>query len=277
MNQDKYNIKYFEKNGIKIEYLLEGDEQNDTIIFMHSMSANIKQFMPHVKYFTKEYRVLCMSYRGHGNSFSPKSLESYALSEFASDVKMLVDDLGIKSFHYVGNSFGGLIGYELLKLHPQYFKSMTTLGTPIEVPLSRLTAFLFALYMVKMLSLCKFNIFRKLISNIAAISEENRNFLYEEILNNVNLKTTFYSEINLYEHSYINLLQNVSFPFLIIMPEFDTIINFILKNDLKSISNKPNIQIKELKNAGHIANLDAPDELNKIISDFLNNINKQIK
>ena len=52
---------------------------------------------------------------------------------------MLLDTLGIDNVHYVGNSMGGNVGYELMKAHPTRILSFTSFGTTAKLKKSGFT------------------------------------------------------------------------------------------------------------------------------------------
>ncbi len=60
--------KHVQLGEIKMEYLLTGIPNKDTILFVHGLGANLSQFEYQHNYFQDRYRVLSVSLRGHGNT-----------------------------------------------------------------------------------------------------------------------------------------------------------------------------------------------------------------
>lgn len=118
-------------NGLQLEYALSGPAGAEWLCFVHGLSANMQQFAAQQAHFQGDYRVLLVSLRAHGGSSAPAqgTLEAYTIETLARDVLALWDELGVRQVHYVGNSLGGLIGYELLRLAPERLKTLTTFGT----------------------------------------------------------------------------------------------------------------------------------------------------
>ena len=118
-----------------IDYKLINPDKDDTIVFVHGLASNLNSFCRSIDHFKDNYRILALSMRGHGNSPRTKSddLKDYCISEMADDVQEILRILKIDSFHFVGHSMGGIIGYELSKRHPEIFITFTACGSPAYV------------------------------------------------------------------------------------------------------------------------------------------------
>lgn len=68
------------------------------------------------------YQVIRFDTRGHGASPAPAG--PYTMSELASDVVGLADELGLRRFSYVGLSLGGGIGQAVAVEHPERVASL---------------------------------------------------------------------------------------------------------------------------------------------------------
>jgi 3-oxoadipate enol-lactonase len=67
------------------------------------------------------YRVLRYDARGHGGSAAPPG--DYTLDLLVEDATAILDALGVKQTHFAGLSMGGMVGLGLLINHPQRMKS----------------------------------------------------------------------------------------------------------------------------------------------------------
>jgi pimeloyl-ACP methyl ester carboxylesterase len=61
---------------------------------------------------------------------------------------------------------------------------------------------------------------------------------------------------------------------LIIKGELDNEINSRLESTLAVLRQKPNFRLVELKGAGHFSNMEKPEEFNRVLSDFLEDLGK---
>jgi pimeloyl-ACP methyl ester carboxylesterase len=120
--------QFFDSNGVKIHYTVQG--QGEPVILIHGFGIN-EQFqwvVPGiVKALAKEYRVIALDCRGHGQSGKPHDPMKYGI-EMVEDVVRLLDHLKIKKDHVVGYSMGGFITVKLLSMHPDRLLSATTGG-----------------------------------------------------------------------------------------------------------------------------------------------------
>ena len=97
-------------NSVNINYRLEGDWA-ETIVLINGLADDLETWTEQVPDFLSAgYRVLRFDNRGIGKSDRPKG--PYTTAQMAGDAKALVDHLGIKDFHLVGVSMGGMISQE---------------------------------------------------------------------------------------------------------------------------------------------------------------------
>lgn len=253
---------------VEMEYLLTGEENEETIMFVHGVGANLRQFIPQHRYFSKEYKVLSVSLRGHGESTSPinRSASEYTLRKHRDDILEILEYLEVQTVHYVGNSAGGMIGYELFNVRPLLFESFVTFGTTAELQLSRfLTNIIVTIdkTMVKInpLGYCKF--MSKYCSKYKDVQEE----IYDEF--RMSTSVIPYFRKNIGKYSYLKTIEKINIPFLLVQGELDHDINKKLKSTIEEIRNNKYASVIRMAEAGHFANLDKPQEFNKIIENFI--------
>jgi 3-oxoadipate enol-lactonase len=273
INQSKVfnsRIKRIKCDELELEYLLTGSEKDETILFVHSLGANLKQFWPNAFFFKDSYRVLCISLRGHGKSARPfpEYSETYSMSSYMNDIKCLLDTLGIKKIHYVGNSMGGLLGYYFLRYYPEYLISLTTLASVVELKLfSLLVPFLAGLNY----QIYKFQgriRYEKWIADVASKSTYCKAFMLEEMVKDLNPEAIYHSQKNIQKFSFLDELEKTNIPVLMIKGELDSGINFITRYGEKYLKNYSTCRLKELKGAGHLGNLDQIDAFNRLLKEF---------
>jgi pimeloyl-ACP methyl ester carboxylesterase len=84
----------------------------------------------------------------------------------------------------------------------------------------------------------------------------------------MSLEAVPYFRANLGNYSCLNIIKNMSIPYLLIRGEQDKEINRVLTSTLESMGTNRRARVIELVQAGHIANLDRPEEFNKILEEF---------
>lgn len=99
---------YAEIEGIKICYLEAGQENPETIVFIHGFSGNALDWLEQYDYFPARYHVLIFDEPGHGKSERRAGL-SYSNELNGKTVIALMDHVGVRKAHLVGNSLGGQV------------------------------------------------------------------------------------------------------------------------------------------------------------------------
>src|SRR5436305_6840222 len=58
---------YFDSDGVKIRYVVQGKEDGEPVLLIHGFAADIHwQWAPVIKALEKDYRVIALDCRGHG-------------------------------------------------------------------------------------------------------------------------------------------------------------------------------------------------------------------
>jgi pimeloyl-ACP methyl ester carboxylesterase len=119
---------YFNSNGVKIHYVVEG--KGEPVVLVHGFTVNAHLLWGMsgiIKALAKDYRVIALDVRGHGKSDKPTDTKQYGV-EMVEDVVRLLDHLHIKKAHVVGYSMGAFITGKLLATHPDRLLSATLGG-----------------------------------------------------------------------------------------------------------------------------------------------------
>lgn len=102
------------------------------VTLAHSHCANHAVWEPLAIELASNFRVLCFDSRGHGKTTATPP--PYTMSQLADDAFQLLNALGIKNTHWVGQAMGAMIGQALAIEQPQAILSLvladSTLGNP---------------------------------------------------------------------------------------------------------------------------------------------------
>jgi pimeloyl-ACP methyl ester carboxylesterase len=105
------HIKRPDGSVINVEYY--GREDGQPILFVHGLSANIKNWYYQRKYFEKSYRLIMMDLAGMGKSTRPGN-KDFSLIKMANDLKAVIEYTGVKNPILWGHSMGGMTILTLL-------------------------------------------------------------------------------------------------------------------------------------------------------------------
>ena len=252
--------------GVRLEYALQGPAAAEVLCFVHGVGANARQFDTQLTAFAGAYRVLALSLRGHGGSTAPlrASAADFSPRQLARDVLALLSELGIDKVHYVGNSLGGLVGYELLKLDSDCVLSLTTFGTTAELHSSALLRGT-VVVMARWLGPRGLG---WLLTKTASRKPDVRRIV-GEMMRSARKDALVLLPQNIAAYDYRQTLQKRLVPMLLMRCEHDREINKQLQSTLEVLESDDAARVLDLHDAGHYANLDNPEAFNRVLSGFL--------
>lgn len=109
----------FDSDGTRINYIVQG--AGEPVIFIHGFTVDSDwnwQSPGILDSVAKDFRVIAMDVRGHGNSVKPHDREAYGRN-ILIDIIRLMDHLKIERAHLVGYSMGGEITLAFLLSYPE--------------------------------------------------------------------------------------------------------------------------------------------------------------
>ena len=104
-------------DGITLGYVQLGDPHGVPVVLIHGYTDSDLDWAPLVPYLAKDFRLLIVDLRGHGASSKPECC--YSRLDFAYDVKLLLDALGIARADIVGHSLGSMVAQTFAEFWPQ--------------------------------------------------------------------------------------------------------------------------------------------------------------
>jgi 3-oxoadipate enol-lactonase len=116
---------------IELGYLEHGT--GEALVLIHGLGANADSWRLQVEALAKNYRVIAMDLRGHGQS-GFRAEEPITLRAFADDVMALIKNLGVERAHFCGISMGGMIALEIFVRYGDKVKSLILADTTAFFP-----------------------------------------------------------------------------------------------------------------------------------------------
>ncbi|MFZ0499919.1 MAG: alpha/beta hydrolase [Steroidobacteraceae bacterium] len=104
-------------DGITLGYVQLGDPRGVPVVLIHGYTDSDLDWAPLVPYLSPQLRLVLIDLRGHGVSSKPECC--YTRLDFAYDVKLLLDALGIQRADIVGHSLGSMIAQTFAEYWPQ--------------------------------------------------------------------------------------------------------------------------------------------------------------
>ena len=104
-------------NGESLAYIDRGERAGPAVVLIHGYTDNARDWVPMLPYLSKRYRLILVDIRGHGQSSKPECC--YTRLDFAYDIKLLLDALGVQKADIVGHSLGSIIAQTFAEYWPE--------------------------------------------------------------------------------------------------------------------------------------------------------------
>jgi pimeloyl-ACP methyl ester carboxylesterase len=104
-------------NGESLAYIDMGEHSGPAVVLIHGYTDNARDWVPMLPYVSKRYRLILVDIRGHGQSGKPECC--YTRLDFAYDIKLLLDALGVRKADIVGHSLGSIIAQTFAEYWPE--------------------------------------------------------------------------------------------------------------------------------------------------------------
>ena len=115
-------------NGIKLHYVMSG--KGPLLIFLHGFPEFWYAWKAQLREFGGEYRAVAPDMRGYNLSEKPADLESYQIRNLIQDVRALAEHLGHGKFVLVGHDWGGAVAWAYALAHPETLEKLVIVNAP---------------------------------------------------------------------------------------------------------------------------------------------------
>src|SRR6195952_3895366 len=92
-------------DGVNLYY--EESGSGKPVLFVHEFAGDYRSWEPQIRHFGQRYRAIAYNARGYPPSDVPEAVSSYSQNRAADDIASVLDHLGIAQAHIVGLSMGG--------------------------------------------------------------------------------------------------------------------------------------------------------------------------
>jgi pimeloyl-ACP methyl ester carboxylesterase len=119
---DGHRVYFEDDGGDGAPVVLHGGIIDSVDLVRGSNIAQALQELP------EEFRLIYADHRGVGRSDKPHEAEAYATPLRVADAVAVLDELGIKRAHFIGNSWGGRLGFGIGEHAPERVLSLVIGG-----------------------------------------------------------------------------------------------------------------------------------------------------
>lgn len=241
------------------------------ILCLHGIGGNTASFAPQLDTLSKSRRVIALNLPGYGSS---PLLTETTFPNLANQVRDFMAAIGVQKAHLCGHSIGGMIALEIAALHPECVASLALIATTSAFG-GRDESFKEAFVAARLAPLDQGKTLAELAgefvpeitgpnvshaaitsakASMAAVSEET----YRAI---IACLVTFDRR---------SLLDTLKVPTCLISGELDQ--NAPAKTMARMAEKITDAEFHEIRGAGHLVNLEAPEETNAILDAFYRRI-----
>jgi pimeloyl-ACP methyl ester carboxylesterase len=104
-------------NGEILAYVSMGDPAGAPVVLIHGYTDNARDWVPLVPFLSPHFHLILVDLRGHGRSGKPECC--YTRFDFAYDLKLLLDALGMSRADLVGHSLGSVVAQTFAEFWPE--------------------------------------------------------------------------------------------------------------------------------------------------------------
>ncbi|MBN8871316.1 MAG: alpha/beta fold hydrolase [Rhodospirillales bacterium] len=113
-------------DGVRLHY--EESGSGIPVIFVHEFAGDHRSWEPQMRHFARRYRAICYAARGYPPSDVPEDPARYSQARAADDIAAVLDHLGIETAHVVGLSMGGFATLHFGFRHAARARSLCVAG-----------------------------------------------------------------------------------------------------------------------------------------------------
>ncbi|MEM9325286.1 MAG: alpha/beta hydrolase [Bacteroidota bacterium] len=244
-------------------------EQEEWVVFVHGAGGSVSTWKYQVDDFEKHYNLLLIDLRDHGLSKDvDPMMDAYSFQDISQDIKAVMDQVGVKTAHFVTLSFGSVLVQDFATRYPYRVKKIVFAGGIFKGTWAIRSFVHFAKALNSVLSYEKMYSF---FSYLLMPRERNqkarrlyqmqaRRLTQKEYLKWVALYDEFFRLLAKFSH---RPLVN---PGLIIMGGDDYV---FLSGAEEFDQLQPRARLQVIPKTGHICNVEQPEQFNQLALDFL--------
>lgn len=255
-----------QSEGCELHYWVRQTDSRKWIMFLHGAGCDHRMFERQFPAIPEDFNIIAWDARGHGRSqLNPGKRFHY--QDMMADFQRLVELYEMKEIVLIGQSMGGNLSQDLLTQYPDHIKKAVLIGctdNAQRLSYSERVQLNLALPTLKMIP---WTLLTKLSGNACGETEYAKAYTRNALL-------------SLGKQRFLDVMQTLRFalrhepqytfpiPILLVLGEKDKTGNIV-----KAMSDWPrkdhNAILKRIPNAGHNANMDQPDLVNRHIVDYL--------
>jgi 3-oxoadipate enol-lactonase len=262
-------VPFAEVDGVRLHYLDAGSGA-PALVLLHAFPLHSGMWAPQIQHLSPQRRVIAPDFLGFGGSDAPDSMYRYTMFGYADLLAGLLDRLDLDRVALCGISMGGYVALAFLRQYPERVSALVLADTRAGADATQ--------------------VFERRTDQQDQVARIGTAALIEVLLAGLLSDTTRASRLELVEQvrrlmanpaaGYIGALEamkhrpdatdelaGISVPTLVIVGEDDSLSPPEVARDMHD--RIPGSELAVLPDAGHLSNLEAAEEFNAAVADFL--------
>lgn len=258
------NMLHKNVNGLSIAYRMAG--QGPALLLLHGFTIDSRVWSPQIDSLSKTFTVIAWDAPGAGGSDDPP--EPFTINDWADCLAKFLDSIGVKQAHVLGLSWGGILAQVFYQRHSRRVRSLVLADTyagwkgslPEPLPQERLVTCLrdaslspeefVPKYLTGMFGNSPPPDAQKKLANIMS-DFHPIGFRLMAMASAVDTR---------------DILPTITAPTLLVWGEQDRRSPISVAQQMLALIHGAKLEI--IVGAGHVSNLEAPAQFNKIVRDF---------
>jgi 3-oxoadipate enol-lactonase len=242
----------------------EGGGEALPIVFLHGVGSDKSVWAPQLRHFGRARRAVAFDYPGYGESEPPR--EGTTRDDYAAAIFAAMDALGIERAHICGLSLGGVVAIAMHHLHSQRCASLILADTFAVHPDGR------AIYERSVAGSIDLGSMAEARVDVLLAQPADPAVRSEVVETMARIDPAAYrigaEAVWLAEQSFRACA--IQEPALVLCGAEDKVTPPALSRELASLI--PQARLELIEGAGHIANLEKPDEFNRVVEEFIREV-----
>ena len=118
-------------NGVKIHFEVMG-KGDVPLVLISGFGGDMDMWKYNAQELCRNFKIILIDNRGIGQSDKPDS--AYSMEMFSSDIRAVLQEIGIESAYLLGVSMGGLISLQFYKDYPEMVRGLILVSTIAGIP-----------------------------------------------------------------------------------------------------------------------------------------------
>lgn len=126
LQQVEFSHRWIDAGGVRTR-ILEAGHGDRAVLLLHGVQGHLEVWLPTIPALAASHRVIAIDMLGHG--FTARPDRSYEIRDYIAHALAVLDTLGIERATWMGSSLGGWVSARTAALHPERVDKLVLVST----------------------------------------------------------------------------------------------------------------------------------------------------